>query len=946
VEGEEDRVLIQSEQWQMGSRTSKRRPRGDQAEPGRKSNVDSAPLIAVVVPTYKQPEFLKEAVLSAVHQSIQGLIRVVIVNDGCPFPSTDRTARFLQDAFPETVRYLHTQNEGPSAARNVGVRFALAAWPSLRAIFPLDDDNRLSRRTLERLWRELSRAPAEVGWVYQDFTIFGNATGIWRVGVPFNLYRLIFENVCDTGSLIRREVFESGIWYDEHMRSGFEDWEFYVNAGLSGFRGQHVPDTGFLYRMRSHSRNLAALKHHAALHEYILHKHRHRLRPRDLTRLEHEHMPRFAVVLVDKGEVVYATDLTSPGSRRMSVNAFVDEVNRSLQEAWPKPTYIPPITLFAYSSTLELLTRLRVLPGIAYGCQQLMPRFDCTALSLTRADGPEQLALTHDRNAGELILFAMRTRKWVELHQDFGKKAVKRVRKLKLHVGEFALQVGTAHLAAATQPDHQEDATKESSSTRSRSRRAGVVKPPTLYQLGLQGRHDRLQSRAAEMLAKIHGVQIHPERAGLEAYDRQTESHGALSDWWHAEVGKSQFPCPIGTTKDNVVNVAWAVPWLTLGGLDRCVQFLTAALARARSDIRHHLVVTAMNLVEIDPRFLREFDTVTFLPVDKKQRQKLLEDVLLAADVVINAHSLAAYEVLPALRARSRAIWMSYLHVLDLDDRSRTAGFPVVATHEYADVLDHFLVISRQLRNWCANSGIPDEKITIIPNAPTVFPPTLADALTFASKKGERSYASDRPLATLFAGRFDYQKGFDRLHPIVAGLRERNVPFQLTMLGRPVLTQSEPPPVGPDVRQLPSTSNAEVLATHYAMADVVLLPSRWEGVPLVILEAMAFGAIVIATNVGAIGEVVQDGRTGFLIDPNLPEARLVAAVCDRIAQLAAHPEEFRHLRQEAVHAAMQMSWDRSAARLGDVIDAAVVDRSEASGPRNPHTSQQNLRITR
>lgn len=54
--------------------------------------------------------------------------------------------------------------------------------------------------------------------------------------------------------------------------------------------------------------------------------------------------------------------------------------------------------------------------------------------------------------------------------------------------------------------------------------------------------------------------------------------------------------------------------------------------------------------------------------------------------------------------------------------------------------------------------------------------------------------------------------------------------------------------------------------------DMLLLPSLTEGTPMVILEAMAAGVPVIASDVGGIGEIIEDSRTGLLIKPRDPGA--------------------------------------------------------------------------
>ncbi len=80
------------------------------------------------------------------------------------------------------------------------------------------------------------------------------------------------------------------------------------------------------------------------------------------------------------------------------------------------------------------------------------------------------------------------------------------------------------------------------------------------------------------------------------------------------------------------------------------------------------------------------------------------------------------------------------------------------------------------------------------------------------------------------------------------------------------------------------------LAAHYRAARVLVLPSAYEGLPLVLLEAMAQGLPVVATRVAGNPEAVEDGVTGYLVDVDAPDA-----MAERCIQILGDPALARRL---------------------------------------------------
>lgn len=185
--------------------------------------------------------------------------------------------------------------------------------------------------------------------------------------------------------------------------------------------------------------------------------------------------------------------------------------------------------------------------------------------------------------------------------------------------------------------------------------------------------------------------------------------------------------------------------------------------------------------------------------------------------------------------------------------------------------------------------------------------------------RGDRS---GRPrLVTV--GRLQAPKDAVTLVRALAALRGR--PFEAVLVG----DGPDRPAVEEEVRRLELESAVELLGERdevpqlLGSADVFVLSSHSEGLPISILEAMAAGLPVVASNVGGVPEVVVDGDTGLLVPPGDPQS-LAAAIerlledpvlCRRLGE-AGRIRVAEHFSLAAVHQAHLELYRRVLARRG------------------------------
>ena len=161
--------------------------------------------------------------------------------------STDpETADALRRVSGPDLRVVRTENRGLPAARNAGISLARGEYISC-----LDADD-----AFEPAWLELSVARLDgdpgVGFVSHWLELFGDETGQWTPERA-DLAALIDQNVFNGAALFRRELVEIVGGFDESMRNGCEDWEFWIRVMTAGYRGATIPAVLHRYRRRPDS---------------------------------------------------------------------------------------------------------------------------------------------------------------------------------------------------------------------------------------------------------------------------------------------------------------------------------------------------------------------------------------------------------------------------------------------------------------------------------------------------------------------------------------------------------------------------------------------------------------------------------------------------------------------------------------------------------------------
>jgi glycosyltransferase involved in cell wall biosynthesis len=303
----------------------------------------------------------------------------------------------------------------------------------------------------------------------------------------------------------------------------------------------------------------------------------------------------------------------------------------------------------------------------------------------------------------------------------------------------------------------------------------------------------------------------------------------------------------------------------------------------------------------------------------------VLAPVLASRADLVHVHLGEDLAVLPVGAAAAKlhrlplvlTVHMSLRHTLTVTDfRSnvlKALGTPIERWGERS--AEAVLAITPRLARLLVSEGVDPQRIHVVPPG--------VNAFLFAGPHDDPFPDIGGP-RLLFVGRLAPQKG---LRTLVAATRLLKSPgVQVLLVGdgpeRPALEQ--------EVRKLGISDRVHLLGfvSHdrvpavLSHADLLVLPSLYEELGTVLLEAMWVGLPIVASRTGGIPDVIDDGVNGLLVPPEQPE--VLAGAIDRVLQ---NPDLARRLGEAARKRGKEYDWEALAERVLEIYQGVTASRS-------------------
>lgn len=224
----------------------------------------NALLISIIIPCYNDAQYIEQAVNSALNQTYANK-EVIVIDDG----SNIETKAVLKKLETKITKLITQENKGQSTARNVGIKEAKGNF-----ILVLDSDDFFEPTFcekgipvfLENKAVKLVTCEANLLYTNGSIEIYKPKGG--------TISNFMYYNDALGTSLFKKEDWQDCGGYDESMRKGFEDWEFFIRLLKNGGNAEVIHEPLYNYRKRNDSTTSKAntIKYDLKYYIYLKHK--------------------------------------------------------------------------------------------------------------------------------------------------------------------------------------------------------------------------------------------------------------------------------------------------------------------------------------------------------------------------------------------------------------------------------------------------------------------------------------------------------------------------------------------------------------------------------------------------------------------------------------------------------------------------------------------------
>lgn len=200
------------------------------------------PTVTIITPYYNTGSIFRETAQSILQQSFQNW-EWLIINDSSTNPEALQVLDEYRTCNPRIRVIDLPTNSGPGTARNIGVEHACSDY-----LVQLDSDDLLEATAIEKWLWYLTTHP-EASFVNGYSVAFGAQEYLWRKGFD-EAEQFLTSNPVTNIAMIRRADYQAVNGHDNMLRSGFEDWEFWLRCAASNLWGATIPEYLSWYRRR------------------------------------------------------------------------------------------------------------------------------------------------------------------------------------------------------------------------------------------------------------------------------------------------------------------------------------------------------------------------------------------------------------------------------------------------------------------------------------------------------------------------------------------------------------------------------------------------------------------------------------------------------------------------------------------------------------------------